>query len=103
MSMSCRYWKRTRIDLFREIANYGVCLYSYGYAEELPPRPPAPVPYNGAMHCSFNPVCGQRDTVTNICYDEGRFREPSFVSIRIVRFHWSAGPIAAPARIRKIG
>jgi hypothetical protein len=29
--------------------------YSYTYAEELPPRPPAPVPYNGAARCLFNP------------------------------------------------
>jgi hypothetical protein len=36
-----------------------------------------------------------RDTVTNTCYDKGRFREPSFGSIGIVRFHQSAGPIAA--------
>jgi hypothetical protein len=28
------------------------------YAEELPPRPPAPVPYNGAAHCAFNPAHG---------------------------------------------
>ena len=33
--------------------------YSYSYAEELPPRPPAPVPYNGAAHCSFNPSYGR--------------------------------------------
>ena len=32
--------------------------YSYTYAEELPPRPPAPVPYNGAAHCVFNPAYG---------------------------------------------
>src|SRR5271154_6222447 len=32
--------------------------YSYTYAEELPPRPPAPVPYNGAARCSFNPAYG---------------------------------------------
>ena len=33
--------------------------YSYSYAEELPPRPPAPVPYNGAAHCSFNSAYGR--------------------------------------------
>ena len=33
--------------------------YSYTYAEELPPRPPAPVPYNGAAPCSFNPAYGR--------------------------------------------
>ena len=33
--------------------------YSYSYAEELPPRPPAPVPYNGAAHCLFNPAYGR--------------------------------------------
>jgi hypothetical protein len=33
--------------------------YSYNYAEEYPPRPPAPVPYNGVAHCSFNPVYGR--------------------------------------------
>jgi hypothetical protein len=33
--------------------------YSYSYAEELPPRPPAPVPYSGAAHCLFNPAYGR--------------------------------------------
>jgi hypothetical protein len=33
--------------------------YPYNYAEELPPRPPAPVPYNGAAHCLFNPAYGR--------------------------------------------
>jgi hypothetical protein len=33
--------------------------YSYSYAEELPPRPPAPVPYNGAAHCSFSSSYGR--------------------------------------------
>ena len=35
--------------------------YSYAdsYAEELPPRPPAPVPYNGRAHCGFNPAYGR--------------------------------------------
>jgi hypothetical protein len=28
------------------------------YAEDLPPRPPAPVPYNGSAHCAFNPAYG---------------------------------------------
>ena len=32
--------------------------YSYNYAEELPPRPPAPVPYNGGARCTFNPAYG---------------------------------------------
>jgi hypothetical protein len=26
--------------------------YSYTYAEELPPRPPAPVPFNNGAHCN---------------------------------------------------
>ncbi len=43
-----------------------------------------------------------RDTVTNTCYDKGRFREPSFVSIGRMRFHQSAGPIAAGAPISQI-
>jgi hypothetical protein len=33
--------------------------YPYTYAEELPPRPPAPVPYNGSAHCVFSPVYGR--------------------------------------------
>jgi hypothetical protein len=33
--------------------------YGYTYAEELPPRPPAPVPYGGAPHCVFDPVYGR--------------------------------------------
>jgi hypothetical protein len=33
--------------------------YSYTYAEEFPPRPPASVPYSGAAHCSFNPAYGR--------------------------------------------
>ena len=32
--------------------------YAYTYAEELPPRPPAPVPYNGYARCAFNPAYG---------------------------------------------
>ena len=32
--------------------------YPYAYAEELPPRPPAPVPYNGAARC-FDPAYGR--------------------------------------------
>ena len=28
------------------------------YAEELPPRPPAPVPYGGSAHCAFNSWSG---------------------------------------------
>jgi hypothetical protein len=32
--------------------------YSYSYAEELPPRPPAPVPYNGGAHCVTDPAYG---------------------------------------------
>jgi hypothetical protein len=44
-----------------------------------------------------------RDTVTNTCYDKGPVpREPSFGSIGIVRFHQSAGPIAACAPISQI-
>jgi hypothetical protein len=33
--------------------------YPYSYAEDLPPRPPAPVPYNGAAHCLFDPAYGR--------------------------------------------
>ena len=33
--------------------------YSYTYAEELPPRPPAAVPYTGATRCFFNPAYGR--------------------------------------------
>jgi hypothetical protein len=33
--------------------------YSYSYAEELPPRPPLPVPYNSGAHCVFDPVYGR--------------------------------------------
>ena len=33
--------------------------YSYNYAEELPPRPPAAVPYGGAAPCLFNPAYGR--------------------------------------------
>jgi hypothetical protein len=33
--------------------------YSYTYAEEVAPRPPAPVPYYDAAHCSFDPVYGR--------------------------------------------
>ena len=33
--------------------------YAYTYAEELPPRPPAPVPYGGVARCSFDPVYGR--------------------------------------------
>jgi hypothetical protein len=33
--------------------------YSYTYAEELPPRPPAPVPYGGVARCPFDPVYGR--------------------------------------------
>jgi len=43
-----------------------------------------------------------RDIVTNTCYDKGRFCEPSFGSIGIVRFQQSAGPIAACAPISQI-
>jgi hypothetical protein len=32
---------------------------SYMYAEGLPPRPPAPVPYNGGAHCRFDPAYGR--------------------------------------------
>ena len=34
-------------------------VYSHTYAEELPPRPPAPVPYNGGAHCVFDPAYGR--------------------------------------------
>ena len=30
----------------------------YAYEDELPPRPPAPVPYNGGAHCAFNSWSG---------------------------------------------
>jgi hypothetical protein len=33
--------------------------YAYTYAEEFPPRPPAPVPYNGGARCAFNPAYGR--------------------------------------------
>ena len=33
--------------------------YAYTYAAELPPRPPAPVPYNGYAHCAFDPAYGR--------------------------------------------
>jgi hypothetical protein len=33
-------------------------LYSYPYAGELPPRPPAPVPYNSYGSCVINPAHG---------------------------------------------
>jgi hypothetical protein len=33
-------------------------VYSYSYAEELPPRPPAPVPYSGGVNCVSNPIYG---------------------------------------------
>ena len=33
--------------------------YPYTYAEELPPRPPAPVPYSNGAHCVFHPVYGR--------------------------------------------
>lgn len=32
---------------------------SYMYAEGLPPRPPAPVPYSSGAHCQFNPAYGR--------------------------------------------
>ena len=32
--------------------------YAYSYAQELPPRPPAPVPYNGGAHCLTDPAYG---------------------------------------------
>jgi hypothetical protein len=32
---------------------------SYMYAEGLPPRPPAPVPYSSGAHCRFNPAYGR--------------------------------------------
>jgi hypothetical protein len=34
--------------------------YSYTYPEDLPPRPPAPVPYNDRYaHCVFDPAYGR--------------------------------------------
>lgn len=33
--------------------------YSYTYAEELPPRPPAPVPFNNGAHCVYNSAYGR--------------------------------------------
>ena len=33
-------------------------LYAYSYAQELPPRPPAPVPYNGGANCVRNQAYG---------------------------------------------
>jgi hypothetical protein len=33
--------------------------YSYSYAEELPPRPPAPIPYGSGAPCRFNPAYGR--------------------------------------------
>jgi hypothetical protein len=34
--------------------------YAYTYAEDLPPRPPASVPYNnGYRHCAFDPAYGR--------------------------------------------
>ena len=32
---------------------------SYMYAEKLPPRPPAPVPYNNRARCGFNQAYGR--------------------------------------------
>jgi hypothetical protein len=32
--------------------------YSYTYARQLPPRPPAPVPYNGGGYCVTDPAYG---------------------------------------------
>jgi hypothetical protein len=32
---------------------------SYFYAEGLPPRPPAPVPYNNGAYCGYNPAYGR--------------------------------------------
>lgn len=33
--------------------------YAYSYAEELPPRPPAPIPYGSGAPCRFNPAYGR--------------------------------------------
>jgi len=38
--------------------------YSYSYAEELPPRPPAPVPYTNGARCAYNPAYGR----SGYCY-----------------------------------
>ena len=32
---------------------------SYIYAERLPPRPPAPVPYSNGAYCGYNPAYGR--------------------------------------------
>jgi hypothetical protein len=32
---------------------------SYIYSEGLPPRPPAPVPYNSGPYCGYNPAYGR--------------------------------------------
>ena len=37
---------------------------SYIYAEGLPPRPPAPVPYGNGAYCGYNPVYGR----SGYCY-----------------------------------
>ena len=34
-------------------------VYSSTYAEELPPRPPAPIPYAGGARCVFDPIYGR--------------------------------------------
>jgi hypothetical protein len=47
---------------------------------------------------STQPMVG-RDTVTNTCYDKGAVPRAVLGSIGIVRFHQSAGPIAACAPI----
>ena len=52
------YYEGYRSGYPASSAYMGPSDYSYTYAE-LPPRPPAPVPYNGAAHCLFNPGYGR--------------------------------------------
>jgi hypothetical protein len=46
-------------QVYRAPAYYEGYRSAYTYAEELPPRPPAPVPYNGVSRCSFNSAYGR--------------------------------------------
>ena len=72
---------------------------SYMHAEELPPRPPAPVPTTTRrVVASINPMVGW-DTVTDICRDKGRFSgEPSFVFLGTMRIQQSATAVCAAIR-----
>ena len=66
---------------------------SYMYAEERPPRPPAPVPYNeGPIVGTIKPTVG-RDTVTDTCDDKGRFGG-GLCRGWVMRSRRPAGPIA---------